>query len=213
MKLKTFLISTLTVLVCFGGGFYYGSYPDQFNKFFNLRSTKIKILIEDEALLPKELRIWFFERTGYKIEISKAQNFEDFLSKMTDHDLIFTSQSWAKEVIPSLLPFENMNLSKTISSDFLSLQITKDMLIPLLWKKLPRVEGYDNIRIYVLGKTKSDISKKVIEEFLNIQTHKLWLKTSNFSSCAKDVDFLNEFQQEQKPSFFRTLNLTNLQIL
>ncbi len=218
MRIKTIVLTALTVIAAFGGGFYFGAFPDHWHQVLNPAPQRVRLLVEDRGYFPKELQIWLFERTGQKVEVSEAKDFEDFLSQSPNFDLVMARITWLKQMTPQ---FESWDLGfkdiDKINNDFLSDQLTRSTVIPLLWS-VEKTWPVRKNKVKVIGLAKpekghlklSDL-QFITEQLLNVRAHEIWLIKTPYASCLEAINN-KDFPEERKPNYFRTLDLQNIEL-
>lgn len=215
---KSWIFITLTALGALGGGFYFGAYPDHWHQVLNPRPTRVKLLVEDRSLFPKELQIWLFERTGQKVEVYQANTFESFMAQTPSADLVMGRMSWLMQLTPQFDSWtDDFEVVKKISPDFLSDQLTRSTLLPMLWQ-LETLWPLRQKRVKIIGMAKPKNSPLafydlhfIIDELLTQRAHEILLLKTPLSSCLHSINYSN-FEDSRKPAAFRDLNLRKLEL-
>jgi hypothetical protein len=217
---KIFLYCILTLLIAFGIGYSRGVEPELWRQLLRTDKGHFVILLGGEDALPLETIQRFERSTGSTVEIRFAGQPHIFNQELAKADLLFAPMSWLGSIANQLTPFPDyQKLSKTIASDFLSLRLMPEMVLPILWK-VTTPENSVTSHLQILGfataRDEGDFPKaallliqKLIKDPENLIA---WGKAVPFSMTIEQTNSLKDFPDDKRANRIREINLTTLEI-
>lgn len=216
--LKNLLFLTLILGVSFGGGFYFGAFPDALLERFGLYKGKLRWICTEVCPTPETL-IKIQEQTQIDFQmIESIHTAEDLRSTSIRADIITASRAMLGAIKEELTVFEEGSYRKSLHPDFEAL-ITKDKVgLPLFWKSIPDLTSKKTvIRVYSLGfflesRLTEEQKDILIQALINTNTQTSWMKEKKLSSALGEFDSMENIKPEEKPSFLRTYSLQDITI-
>jgi hypothetical protein len=217
---KVFIYCILTLLIAFGIGYSRGAEPDLWRQLLRTDQGQFVILLGGEDALPLETIQRIEKTTGSTIEIRFAGQPNIFNQEISKADLLFAPMSWLGSVANELTPFPDYKrLSKTIASDFLSLKLMPEMVLPILWKvSKPENSPSSHLQImaFATAKDEGDFPKAALLLIQKLMTEPenliAWGKSVPFSMTIEQTNSIKDFPDEKRANRIREINLTTLEI-
>lgn len=125
---RNFIPFVLSLIVAYGGGYYFGRHP---NSLHELGSSKsIVIATTEEGLFTRDVQNWLEDRWGHSLIVLLISETE-IENRLNDADLIVAPQSLLKPFQSNLRPHPDNLPADWVEPDFLR---NNEVTFPLLWR-------------------------------------------------------------------------------
>lgn len=217
--LKNLLFLTLILAASFGGGFYFGAFPDALLENLGLYKGKLRWICIAEVCPSPQTLLEIQKNTQIEFQmIETLSSAEDLRSTSLSADVIIATRPMLNAIKEELSVFDESQLETVLHPDFQSFALNDRVGFPLFWKfEKKEKEPRKIVRIYSLGFfQESKLSEKqkdiFIQSLLDHDVQISWMKEQNLSATLGEFDQSNEIKPEQKPSILRTFRLQDLVI-
>jgi hypothetical protein len=188
-KLKYFSFFLGTLVFGFAAGFFFGAYPEELAQISGRQSHVLTLIFSSEQYVPQKLLQDFEKSTGISYEVKIINSYFSFQSEAQKADLLFIPFSWFENALPTLIESSSLGkFSHLVSSDFLSMRLSKDLFLPIFWKVEKNellLWGFAN------GKKESDTKESVYQLISYLlerpERSRLWTEQADVDSCLKDI--------------------------
>jgi hypothetical protein len=215
MKRSKFIVTFLTVLVCFAIGFGIGAFPDRWQKLQGRPAGHLILLTSGSKILPAEFLYDFEKATGIPVEVKSIESYHLFRTEAQDADLLFAPLAWLGSFPETLkeLPSQE-DYRHLLSTDFQTLKLDLPYFLPVLWKTEQR-ENRTHLVIWGFATPKPQSTGLTeLLNFLLTSNRRLrdWATVTGLNFTLEKTDEIKDFPEAQRAQKIRDVSLPNLVI-
>jgi hypothetical protein len=205
---RVVVLTALTVILGFGGGFFIGRLDDTTLINLGLKPPKARILIENVNLFPESLRKSLEQRTGLDVEVQVFDTAKSLGEMIPYFDIFLGSRCLIENIsLNSADLYQTLSLERNISPDFTTLVGRTNFAVPLLWK-FSKQGG-----LQVISMRAKKLSSSYIQDLIAAWFKKdfvlLWSESTGLATTFMTLDE-SSLKPELKASWLRKISLTDL---
>ena len=206
---RTALLTILTLAIAYGGGYFFGAYPDRVKNYLPGKPDEVILGTYIPEHFSDNLLILIYEMTGVEVRLKKITD----ESQILQNDLIFVSASEISLEVTK--PIELDDFSDKLYADFQDSTPNPKSIFPIRWKLTTDAEKQPRIEILyflALNKERKSAIQKVLNFFSDKKFHEIWLRESGLkSTLANSMTFPVDLDS-QKANQLRNYPLSQINI-